>query len=176
MGEGILIGSVLVISGLVLALIKKRRGSTLPSDLEKHRYQIKLEDQLRHRYAANEAHWISKNLSDFIFNFGLNLHNDALIAQYHDHAQLEKEHLHRLRILTPNLLCEQLVMRAIDLQINPTRFERHMRSLWELLLIPIGKLTPRNLGERAGAGTYYGILSAMSILGIEQERFLSSLS
>jgi hypothetical protein len=55
------------------------------------------------------------------------------------------------------------------------RFERHMRALWVLLLVPIGKLAPRTLGDRAGAGVFYGTLTAMTFLGIEQERFLNSL-
>ena len=70
---------------------------------------------------------------------------------------------------------QRIVGRAIDLKINPARFERHMRALWVLLLVPIGKLAPRTLGQRAGAGVFYGTLTAMTFLGIEQERFLNSL-
>ena len=92
-----------------------------------------------------------------------------------DHAQFEKNRLHTQRIVSPNQLCEQLVGRAIDLKINPVRFERHMRALWVLLLVPIGKLAPRTLGDWAGAGVFYGTLTAMTFLGIEQERFLNSL-
>ena len=175
MGEGLIIGTVLVISGLVLAVIKKSKGSSLPSEIDKKAYQTKLEIKLAHHYAANEAHWISKNLSDFIFDFGLDLQHDALVARYQDHAHLEKDRLHTQRIISPNQLCEQLVGRAIDLKINPVRFERHMRALWVLLLVPIGKLAPRTLGDRAGAGVFYGTLTAMTFLGIEQERFLNSL-
>ena len=32
MGEGIIIGTVIVLSGLVLAIIKKSQGSSLPSE------------------------------------------------------------------------------------------------------------------------------------------------
>ena len=175
MGEGIIIGTVLVLSGLVLAIIKKSQGSSLPSEVDKKAYQTKLEDKLLHHYAANEAHWISKNLSDFIFDFGLDLQHDALVARYQDHAHLEQDRLHTQRIISPNQLCEQLVGRAIDLKINPARFERHMRALWVLLLVPIGKFAPRTLGQRGGAGVFYGTLTAMTFLGIEQERFLNSL-
>ena len=175
MGEGLIIGTVLVISGLVLAVIKKSQGSALPSELDKKAYQRKLEDKLVGSYAANEAHWISKNLSDFIFDFGLDLQHDALVARYQDHAHFEKDRLHTQQIIFPNQLCEQLVGRAIDLKINPVRFERHMRALWVLLLVPIGKLAPRTLGARVGTGVFYGTLTAMTFLAIEQERFLNSL-
>ena len=94
MGEGIIIGTVIVLSGLVLAIIKKSQDSSLPSEVDKKAYQTKLEDKLVHYYAANEAHWISKNLSDFIFDFGLDLQPDALVARYQDHAHLEKDRLH----------------------------------------------------------------------------------
>ena len=35
MGEGIIIGTVIVLSGLVLAIIKKSQGSSLPSEIDK---------------------------------------------------------------------------------------------------------------------------------------------
>jgi hypothetical protein len=35
MGEGLIIGTVLVLSGLVLAIIKKSQGSSLPSESDK---------------------------------------------------------------------------------------------------------------------------------------------
>ena len=60
MGEGIIIGTVLVLSGIVLAVIKKSKSSSLPSEIDKKAYQTKLEIKLAHHYAANEAHWISK--------------------------------------------------------------------------------------------------------------------
>ena len=133
MGEGIIIGTVIVLSGLVLAIIKKSQGSSLPSEVDKKAYQTKLEDKLLHHYAANEAHWISKNLSDFIFDFGLDLQHDALVARYQDHAHLEKDRLYTQRIVSPNQLCEQLVGRAIDLKINPARFVGPFtRSDWQV--------------------------------------------
>jgi hypothetical protein len=77
------------------------------------------------------------------------------IERYMSHAIKEKNNLYKQRIEPPNVLCEELVLRAIELKVPPMLFFSHMKELHGSYLVPMGRLTPASIESMPGASAYY---------------------
>jgi hypothetical protein len=70
----------------------------------------------------------------------------------------EKNMLYKYQIEFPNVLCEQIVRRAVEVKAPISLFTHHMRELWMIYLVPAGKLTPNTLNKIPGAESYIAAL------------------
>ena len=155
MGETLLIGGALFLGGLVSGLVKSHPFYKHRSQKFKDAYQAKLWQHLQAEYSENEAYWISRALTDYIYDFNKRLYEDVHIERYMSHAIKEKNNLYKQRIEPPNVLCEELVLRAIELKVPPMLFFSHMKELHGSYLVPMGRLTPASIESMPGASAYY---------------------
>lgn len=139
-------------------------------------YVAKVVDALRNKGAHEEKtlYWLAKGIADDIFDFYEFRYINPHIARYKKEIELQKIVLHQYRVESPIALCEQLVKRAIDLEISITRFTSHMRELWLLYLIPVGRLTPESIFKIPGAEEYGAALKAIEITDDQLEEYLKT--
>ena len=172
MTEGLVIGSVLLLGGLVVRYMQKHPFYRYKTQKHKERYQSKLHDALEHRSNSTEAYWLSRAIADFIFDFGQRTYHDYHVEQYEKRAQSEIPHLYHLRIEEPNILCQQLVERAVELKVPTLLFGLHMRSLWGGYLVPVGRLAPKSIERIPGSAGYYAELSNLPASKDDMQRFM----
>ena len=167
MGESLLIGGALLLGGIVSGLVKSHPFYKHRSQKFKDAYQAKLWQNLQAEYSENEAYWISRALTDYIYDFNKRLYEDVHIERYMSHAIKEKNNLYRQRIEPPNVLCEELVLRAI--------FFSHMKELHGNYLVPMGKLTPSSIESMPGASTYYLELTKLPLSTKQMTHYLDMI-
>jgi len=132
----------------------------------------KLHDALEHRSNGTEAYWLSCAIADFIFDFGQRTYHDYYVEQYEKRAQSEIPHIYHLGIEDPNILCQHLVERAVELKVPTSLFALHMRSLWGGYLVPIGRLAPKSIERIPGSAVYYAELSNLPASKDDMQRFM----
>ena len=176
MGEALLIGGALLLGGIVSGLVKSHPFYKHQSQKFKDAYQAKLWQNLQHEYSENEAYWISRALTDYIYDFNKRLYEDVHIERYMSHAIKEKNNLYRQHIESPNVLCEELVLRAIELKVPPMLFFTHMKELHGNYLVPMGKLTPGSIEGMPGASIYYLELTKLPLSTKQMTHYLDMIN
>lgn len=172
MTEGLVIGSVLLLGGLVVRYMQTHPFYRYKTQKHKERYQSKLHDALEHRSDSTGAYWLSRAVADFIFDFGQRTYHDYHVEQFEKRAQSEIPHLYHLRIEEANTLCQHLVERAVELKVPASHFGLHMRSLWGSYLVPVGRLTPKSIERIPGSAVYYAELSNLPSSKEDMQRFM----
>ena len=176
MSEGILLGVIVVLGGLVAGYMKKHPFYKYKTQKYKDQYQQRLHAALLIKHSENKAYWISRALTDYLFDFDRRLYQDHHIEQHLSYLTNEKHYLHEYRLETPENLCEQLVLRAVELQIPVLRFQNHAKELSGLYLISVGQLTPASIKSIAGADAYLAELEQMRLTPAQMQLFLSKNS
>jgi hypothetical protein len=176
MGEGLLVGAIIILGGLVAGYTKKHPFYQFKTQKFKEQYQHKLHHVLRHKLDENKSYWVSRALADHLFDFGRRLYVDHHVEQHQKFIPSEKIHLQDYRLETPENLCEQLVLRAVELQIPLLRFQNHLKELWDLQLVPVGQLTPASVKRIAGAQTYIAELEQMRLTQVQIQYFMDKNS
>ena len=92
------------------------------------------------------------------------------------HALNEKNNLFKQHIESPNILCEKLVLRAVELKVPPVLFFTHMKELHGNCLVPMGKLTPASIQSLPGASVYYLELTKLPLSTKEMTHYLDMVS
>jgi hypothetical protein len=174
MGETLLIGGALLLGGMISGLVKTHPFYRYKSQKFKDAYQAKLWEILQTKYTENEAYWISRALTDYIYDFSKRLYEDVHIERFITHAIQERKNLHNYRLETPQVLCGELVLRAIELKVPPMLFFSHMKELYEDYLVPMGKLTPKSIQSMSGASVYYLELTKLPISTKQMTQFLDT--
>jgi len=82
MTEGILIGGLVVLGGLVASYMKTHPFYSHKTQKYKERYQNKLQDVLLSDYDATDAYWLSRAIADNIFDFGTRTYHDYHVERY----------------------------------------------------------------------------------------------
>ena len=154
MTEGILIGGLVVLGGLVASYMKKHPFYSHKTQKYKERYQDKLSDALSQSYSAVDAYWLSRAIADNIFDFGTRTYQDYHVERYEKKALSERPHIYELHIENPSTLCTQLTERAIELKLPISAYSIHMRYLWQEYLVPVGRLAPVWVERLPGASLY----------------------
>ena len=154
MTEGILIGGLVVLGGLVASYMKKHPFYSHKTQKYKERYQDKLSDALSQSYSAVDAYWLSRAIADNIFDFGTRTYQDYHVERYEKRALSERPHIYELHIENPSTLCTQLTERAIELKLPISAYSIHMRYLWQEYLVPVGRLAPVSVERLPGASLY----------------------
>jgi len=175
-GEGILLGAIVIIGGLVARYMQTHPFYKFKTQKYKEQYQIKLHDVLRHKFDENQAYWISRALADHLFDFGRRLYVDHHIETHEKFIPGEKMYLQEYRLETPENLCEQLVLRAVELKIPILRFQNHAKELSGLYLIPVGQLMPSVVKRIAGGDPYVTELEQMRLTQAQMAIFLAKNS
>lgn len=152
-GEGLMIGTAVLVSGLILRYVQKHPFYKHSTQKFKESYQSKLQHALQGEFSANEAYWVSRAVTDHLFDFGKRTYEDHQVELRKAKVAEVLPFLYQQKIEAPMVLCQQLVMRAVELKVHNLLFFSHMRSLWSYYLIPAGKLTP-NLAKIANSGEY----------------------
>lgn len=176
MGEGLLVGAIIILGGLVAGYMKKHPFYQFKTQKFKEQYQHKLHHVLRQKLDENKAYWVSRALADHLFDFGRRLYVDHHVEQHQKFIPSEKIHLQDYRLETPENLCEQLVLRAVELQIPLLRFQNHLKELWDLQLVPVGQLTPASVKRIAGAQAYIAELEQMRLTQVQIQYFMDKNS
>jgi hypothetical protein len=172
MTEGLVIGSLLVLGGLVVRYMQKHPFYRYKTQKHKERYQSKLHDALEQRGDKAGAYWLSRATADFIFDFGQRTYHDYHVEQHEKRAKQEIPNLYHLGIEEPNTLCQQLVERAVELKVPASLFGLHMSSLWKGYLVPVGRLTPKGVERTPGAAAYYAELTNLPASKDDMQRFM----
>ena len=176
MGEILLIGGALLLGGIVSGLVKSHPFYKHQSQKFKDAYQAKLWHNLQDQYDKNEAYWISRALTDYIYDFNKRLYEDVHIERYMSHAIKEKNNLYKQHIELPNVLCEKLVLRAVELKVPVMLFITHMKELHGNYLVPMGKLTPVSIKSLPGAGIYYLELTKLPLSTKQMAHYLDMIN
>jgi hypothetical protein len=176
MGETLLISGALLLGGMISGLVKSHPLYKHKSQKFKDAYQAKLWQKLQVQYSENEAYWISRAITDYLYDFNRRLYEDVQIERYMSHALKEKHNLYKHQIESPNVLCEELVMRAIEVKVPPMLFFKHMKELHEHYLIPMGKLTPASIESMPGASIYYLELTKLPLSTKQMTRYLDMIN
>jgi hypothetical protein len=172
MTEGLVIGSLLVLGGLVVRYMQTHPFYRYKTQKHKERYQSKLHDALEQRSDTTGAYWLSRAIADFIFDFGQRTYHDYHVEQYEKRAQSEIPHIYHLHIEEPNALCQQLVERAVEMKVPATVFGMHMRVLWRDYLVPVGRLAPKSIERVPGSAVYCAELSNLPASKEDMQRFM----
>jgi hypothetical protein len=176
MGEALLISGALFFGGMISSLVKGHPFYRHKSQKFKELYQEKLWQSLQNQYSKNEAYWISRAITDYIYDFNKRLYEDVHIERYMSHAIQEKNNLYKLQIESPNVLCEELVIRAVELKVPPMLFFTHMKELHESFMVPMGKLTPVSINSLPGASVYYLELTKLPLSTKQMSRYLDMIN
>ena len=172
MGEALLIGGAIFFGGIITGLIKSHPFYKYETQKFKNSYQAKLWKILLTKYSEDEAYWISRALTDYIYDFSERLYEDVHIERYIRDALQERKDLYKYQIVAPQALCEQLVLRAVELKVHPKLFFKHMRELFGDHLVPMGKLTPKSIQSMPGAVTYYLELVKLPLSAKQMTNFI----
>jgi hypothetical protein len=175
-GEALLISGALIFGGMISGLVKSHPFYRHQSQKFKEVYQAKLWQNLQGQYSKNEAYWISRAITDYVYDFNRRLYEDVHIERYMSRAMKEKNDLYKLQIESPNVLCEELVVRAVELRVPPTLFFTHMKELHENYMVPMGKLTPASIESMPGASTYYLELTKLPLSTKQMTRYLDMIN
>lgn len=163
MTEGVLIGGLVVIAGLVASYMKRHPFYSYKTQKYKERFQHKLQDALAGTYDANDSYWLSRAIADNIFDFGTRTYRDFHVERYEKKAKSERPHLYKMHVEEPRILCEHLTERAIELKVPVSAFSMHMRYLWQEYLVPVGRLTPASLDHLPGSSLYAAELKNLPV-------------
>jgi len=154
-GEFFYIPVVLLVGGLIARYAKTHPFYKYKTQKLKDKYFSHLYPSLAASYESTEAYWLTRAVTDFVFDFDRRLYRDQMIERYKGHVEAEKDNLYKYHVEPPNKLCEELVMRAVELKVPAPLFLFHMRELWQKDIVPVGKLTPASIKNMAGAEKYY---------------------
>ena len=80
--------------------------------------------------------------------------------------------LYKYHVEPANKLCEELVKRAVELNVPSQLFKFHMTELWQHLIIPAGRLTPKSIINYSDK--YYQELISIPATQIEVFRFMDA--
>jgi hypothetical protein len=172
MTEGIVIGVLVLAGTLVARYMKTHPFYRYKTQKHKEHYQAKMNILLSRVKDSQDAYWISRALTDIIFDFRKKTYHDYHVERYQQRALSEKSYIYQMRIEDPAILCEKLVERAVEMKIPLHEFSVHMRDLWRDYLVPIGRLTPKSIERMSGAGAYYSELSNLPASKEDIQRFL----
>lgn len=104
-------------------------------DLEK-----KLKAKLRQGHGENAAR-IAELICNYIFDFGEFGYDFATGKNFRNIIEKELADLCNHQFINPKMLCQIMVHRAVQIK-EYNKFDRHMRDLWILCLLPVGPFTP----------------------------------
>lgn len=172
MTEGILIGGLLVLGGLVARYMKTHPFYSHKTQKYKEHYQEKLSDALSQSYSSVDAYWLSRAIADNIFDFGTRTYHDYHVERYEKKAKAERPHIYELQIENPSTLCLQLTERATELKLPVSTYSMHMRYLWQEYLVPVGRLTPTSVDRLPGASLYAGELKNLPTSQSDMQTFM----
>lgn len=172
MTEGILIGGLVVIAGLVASYMKTHPFYRHKTQKYKERYQQKLQNALADTYDASDAYWLSRAIADNIFDFATRTYHDYHVERYEKKAKSERPHLYEMRLEEPRILCEHLTERAIELKVPISAFSMHMRQLWQEYLVPVGRLTPVAVDRLPGSNLYVTELKNLPVSQEDMQIFM----
>jgi len=175
-GDGIFFGAIALLGGLAFKYMKAHPFYRYKTQKFKDQYQHQLHHALSAQYGETKGYWIARALTDYIFDFGRRIYSDYHVEQHAGLAQEEKHHLNKYRIEVPEALCDQLVQRAVELQVPQLRFQNHIKELSDLLIVPVGQLTPGSVNRIAHAEVYIAELTKMRLTQAQMKFFIEKNS
>ena len=160
MTEAMILGVVTALGALAANYAKTHPFYKYKTQKLKEQYLAKAMNAF-HRQPNKHQHEIyfySMAVTDFVFDFNKRLHHDYHVERLMSQVHAEKNMLYKYQIEFPNVLCEQIIRRAVEVKAPISLFTHHMRDLWMIYLVPVGKLTPNTLNKIPGAESYIAAL------------------
>lgn len=174
MGESIYIVFFVAIGGYFARLAKSHPLYKYKTNKLKDKYFSHVYPSMAEKYDGTEAYWLSKAITDYIFDFDRRLYVDHHVEKYRGHVEKEKKNLYKYHVEPANQLCEELVKRAVELKVPSQLFLFHMRELWKNNIIPVGRLTPKTILSIKGSAQYYQELLNIPASNDEVFKFLET--
>ena len=147
MGEALFLVLFIAIGGYIARLAKSHPEHKYKTNKLKQKYFARLYPSIVEKYDEKEGYWISKAISDYVFDFNQRLYTDYHVERYIGHIKTEKENLYKYHVEPAHKLCEDLVKRAVELNIPLLLFSFHMTELWQHNIVPVGRLTPKSIAN-----------------------------
>ena len=145
MGEAFYLVFFVAIGGYFARLAKSHPEYKYKTNKLKQKYFAHVYPHMVEKYGETEGYWLSKAISDYIFDFSRRLYTDHHVEKYKSHVNIEKENLYTYHVEPANKLCEELVKRAVELNVPSQLFKSHMTELWQHNIVPVGRLTPKSI-------------------------------
>ena len=174
MGEAFYLVFFVAIGGYFARLAKSHPEYKYKTNKLKQKYFSHLYPHMVEKYAETEGYWLSKAISDYVFDFNRRLYQDYHVERYKSHVQVEKVNLCKYHVEPANKLCEELVKRAVELKVPTQLFMLHMRELWQHNIVPVGRLTPKTILGIQGSDKYYQELLDIPISQEQVFRFMDT--
>ena len=147
MGEALYLVFFIAIGGYIARLAKSHPEHKYKTNKLKQKYFARLYPSIVEKYDEKEGYWISKAISDYLFDFNQRLYTDYHVERYIGHIKTEKNSLYKYHVEPAHKLCEDLVKRAVELNIPSLLFSFHMTELWQHNIVPVGRLTPKSIAN-----------------------------
>ena len=147
MGEALYLVFFIAIGGYIARLAKSHPEHKYKTNKLKQKYFARLYPSIVEKYDEKEGYWISKAISDYLFDFNQRLYTDYHVERYIGHIKTEKNNLYKYHVEPAHKLCEDLVKRAVELNIPSLLFSFHMTELWQHNIVPVGRLTPKSIAN-----------------------------
>ena len=172
MGEALYLVFFIAIGGYIARLAKSHPEHKYKTNKLKQKYFARLYPSIVEKYDEKEGYWISKAISDYVFDFNQRLYTDYHVERYIGHIKTEKNNLYKYHVEPAHKLCEDLVKRAVELNIPSLLFSFHMTELWQHNIVPVGRLTPKSIANYSEK--YYQELIGIPTTQIAIIRFLDA--
>jgi hypothetical protein len=174
MGEALYFGIFIALGGYIARLAKAHPFYKYKTNKLKNKYFSHLYPFMAEKYDETEAYWLTRAITDYVFDFDRRLYRDHLVEKFRGHVDVEKENLYKYHVEPANKLCEELVTRAVELGVPTQLFLFHMRELWKHDIVPVGKLTPKSILSIKDSDKYYQELISIPTSKTEVLRFMES--
>ena len=154
----VVIAIIAILIGLLLPAVQKVREAAARSTCQNNLKQMGL---AVHNFQSTYGVFPPSRIRD------LGLTWAVLILPY-----MEQENLYKYHVEPANKLCEELVKRAVELNVPSQLFKFHMTELWQHNIVPVGRLTPKSIVNYSEK--YYQELSSIPTTQIEVFRFMDA--
>jgi hypothetical protein len=171
-GEALYLVFFVAIGGYFARLAKSHPEYKYKTNKLKQNYFAHLYPHMVEKYAKNEGYWLTKAISDYVFDFNRRLYADYHVEKFIGHVKIEKENLFKYHVEPANKLCEDLAIRAVELNVPTQLFKLHMTELWQHKIVPVGRLTPKSIVNYSEK--YYQELINIPTTQIQINRFMAA--
>lgn len=172
MGEALYVVFFVAIGGYFARLAKSHPEYKYKTNKLKQNYFAHLYPHMVEKYAKNEGYWLTKAISDYVLDFNRILYADYHVEKSIGHVKIEKENLYKYHVESANKLCEDLAIRAVELNVPTQLFKLHMTELWQHKIVPVGRLTPKSIVNYSEK--YYQELINIPTTQVQINRFMAA--
>ena len=95
MGEALYFGIFIALGGYIARLAKTHPFYKYKTNKLKNKYFSHLYPFMAEKYDETEAYWLTRAITDYVFDFDRRLYRDHLVEKFRGHVDVEKENLYK---------------------------------------------------------------------------------